>query len=108
MLGREIRPSNALSKRINGENRDGTSARNWYRAVNQQLCTPQDWIVGIIYPQTARQDGRLVQLLADVVDALGDQVARELALGLGAENFLRSGNGGLGSRAANFGGRLRF
>src|SRR5262245_47391820 len=51
---------------------------------------------------------RLVQLFADVVDALGNQVACELALRLGTENLLRGGNGGFGRRAANFGGGLRF
>src|SRR6188768_2979406 len=53
-------------------------------------------------------NARLVQLLADVVDALGDQIARELALCLGAENFLRGGDSGFGSRAADIGGGLRF
>src|SRR6478736_388191 len=36
-----------------GEDRDGTPARNWFRAPSRQLCTPSDWIVGIIYPQDA-------------------------------------------------------
>src|SRR4249920_1268703 len=67
-------------------------------------------VLGRIRRLTLCQPGnaRLVQLLADVVDALGDQVARELALRLGAENFLRGSDGGIGSRAADVGGGLRF
>ena len=57
--------------------------------------------MGITCPQAARLDCvQLVQLLADVVDALGDQVACELALGLGTEDLLRRSDGGFRSRAA--------
>ena len=50
----------------------------------------------------------LVQLFADVFDALGDQLAGELAFGFRAEDFLGGGNGGFGSGAADVGGCLRL
>src|SRR6478735_1043415 len=51
---------------------------------------------------------RLVQFLADVVDAFGDQIACELALRLGTENLLGCRDGCFGGRTTNVGSSLRF
>src|ERR1019366_10214588 len=50
----------------------------------------------------------LVQLVADVVDALGDQLAGELALGFLGEHLGGGGEGGLCRGATHVGGGLRF
>ncbi len=58
-------------------------------------------------PQSA-QARELVQLLADVLNAFGDQFACQLALRFRGEDFLGGSDGGLCGGTTHVGGGLRF